>query len=308
MTIKNRRKAKAGNSRYGPRLARILSPMAVSEFLGKYFNRKPLFIRGRPGKFDFMFKADELMKHLDKVTEITAVFPRLWQARIEPADVREMVNAGATICARGLERGHAKLEAIARAVEQEIGYSGTVDFRAYLSPPGTGFDLHFDARVATTLQIAGQKRWWYADQPAVWFPEDNSPRPGHPRGGGPLPAKDAAFKTVLLRPGDLLCLPAGIWHAAKADERSSLALNMAFNYLDAGILDFLVFALRTRLQNDPEWRRPLVLGPDRKGKIVRLQEELTSRGAQMQDALAQLVEDAPSLLDAWNVWSRGPLD
>src|SRR5258705_11166415 len=120
MPIKNRR---TGNSRYGPRLARILSPMAVSEFLGKYFNRKPLFIRGRPGKFDFMFKADELMKHLDQVTEITAVFPLAAQAPIRPADIRVTVKCGGTVFCVGRGGGQSKPTAVSPADEPRMAKS-----------------------------------------------------------------------------------------------------------------------------------------------------------------------------------------
>jgi ribosomal protein L16 Arg81 hydroxylase len=39
-------------------------------------------------------------------------------------------------------------------------------------------------------------------------------------------ARDVAFHEVVLHPGDLLCLPAGTLHAAKAID-GSLALNLA---------------------------------------------------------------------------------
>jgi ribosomal protein L16 Arg81 hydroxylase len=287
----------------GPYLARVLTPLAVSEFLGSYFNRKPLFVRGTPKKFEFLFKESDFAKRIDQLTEIRAVFSGFWQAHIKPAEIKEMLNAGATICVTGIEKAHHKLAEVARSIKSEIGYSGEVDFRAYLSPPGAGFDLHFDARIATTLQIAGKKRWWYSDQPAISFPRDNSPREFKHESGGPAPPRVSGMKSVLLRPGDLLCLPAGVWHMAEADKSSSLALNMAFNYAKGSAFDFIVYALRQRLQDDLEWRKPLVLGPQRKGKSVEL-KEMRERLVHMREALSLLHDDVPSLLNMWNAWLR----
>ena len=237
-------------------IARILDPVRVDEFLSSYFERRPLIIRGRATKFNHIFTANDFKFGLDRVTEIRAVFAGLWQATIDPADIKEMINAGASICVTGLEQGQPKLREIANAIKRELNYSGTVSFRAYLSPPGTGFDLHFDARVATTLQIMGSKRWWFSKTPAELFPVANSPRNQRVLKREYSVPKLKQLKTVLLRPGDLLCIPAGTWHRARA-QTMSLALNLAFDHDRAGVFDVLVEALYEKLQHDPAWRRPL---------------------------------------------------
>src|SRR5829696_4585877 len=90
-------------------IARIIHPLPVSEFLSSYFERRPLVIRGQAKKFSHLFAADDFKFGLDRVTEIRAVFEGLWQATIDPADIKEMFNAGASICVTGLERAHPKL-------------------------------------------------------------------------------------------------------------------------------------------------------------------------------------------------------
>ena len=151
-------------------LQRILSPLSVDDFIERYFQRRPLRIKGTAGKFDFLFSASEFPLRLERVEEIKAVFPKNRQQRIQPADIKRSMQKGATICVNGMERAHPKLRQAARLIRSELSYAGVVDFRAYLSPPGRGFDMHFDARVATTLQIAGTKRWWFSSEPAVAFP------------------------------------------------------------------------------------------------------------------------------------------
>jgi ribosomal protein L16 Arg81 hydroxylase len=283
-------------------LHRILSPLPVSKFLTTYFNKKPLFIRGRPSKFGFLFKEEEFSKRLGEVKEIRAVFQNFRQAEIKPDAISDMLDAGATICITGMEKAHERLASVAKSIASEIGYSGVVDFRAYLSPPGAGFDLHYDARVATTLQIAGNKRWWYSETPAEPFPSDNSPHPNRLGAASRWPPpRHQSMKSILLRPGDLLCLPAGVWHKAEADADSSLALNMAFNYSYAGAFDFVAFALRRRLKSQPDWRRAFVAGAQNRDGSVDL-ADVREHLEKMRDAARLLGEDNLALLDAWKAW------
>ena len=138
-------------------LQKLLDPISVNMFLDNYFGKSPLLIRGKVGKFDFLLKPENFIYDLDKTVEIRCVFDGLRQATIHPKDIREMYEAGASICVTGIDRAHNSLSTAASRIEKEIDYAGRVDFRAYLSPPKTGFDIHYDARVATTLQLEGTK-------------------------------------------------------------------------------------------------------------------------------------------------------
>src|SRR5580693_1712345 len=134
-----------------PILQRLLRPVPIRRFAEHYFNREPLFIRGTKDKYGFLFKPDEVYARLRDVIDIHAIFPGYWKTTIAPAAISEMLGAGATICITGLERAHPKLARSATQVRRELGFFGEVSFRAYLSPPGGGVDIHYDARVATTL-------------------------------------------------------------------------------------------------------------------------------------------------------------
>jgi ribosomal protein L16 Arg81 hydroxylase len=280
-------------------LQRILDPLRVDQFVEKYFQRRPLRLSGRSGKFDFLFRESEFLSHLDRVKHIRAVFPRNRQARIQPTEIPDMMEAGATICVTGMERAYPKLMEAARRIRTELNYAGEISFRAYLSPPDSGFDLHFDARVATTLQIAGTKRWWYSNEPAVAFPTHNSGRepPGAPR--YKAPPRDT-LRSVILRPGDVLCLPAGVWHAAKG-KSMSLALNMAFDHKGGGVFDSIVSMLEQRVTDDPDWRQPLPVSTTRKRGALpeSIASVLRDRIAALQSELTELCTDDAKLARAW---------
>jgi ribosomal protein L16 Arg81 hydroxylase len=285
-------------------LQRILNPVSLDEFIEQWFQRRPLRVRGAQGKFDFLFAASDFPLRLDKVEEIKAVFPKNRQQRIDPVDIKLSMENGATICINGMERAHPKLRRAARLIRSELSYAGIVDFRAYLSPPGHGFDLHFDARVATTLQIAGTKRWWFSSEPAVRFPLENSSRSARSRAQYRIP-KLSTLQSVLLRPGDVLCLPAGVWHCAKA-KTMSLALNMAFDHYGAGVFDSIVSVLERRLMRDIRWREPLPVARRGNGRHIPVKSAsvLRERIDALQLELSKLREDEAALERAWRTAVR----
>ena len=265
-------------------MSRLLGSVPLEEFLDDYFGKRPLFIKGAPGKFDALMKPNKFIYGLEKATEIRCVFSELRQATIAPIDVREMYEAGATICVTGMDRVHPSLRAAAYRIKKEIGYGGRVDFRAYLSPPGSGFDFHYDARVATSLQLEGTKTWWYSTKPHSEFPTNNSTRTDMKairRVVSKLP-----LRKVTLRPGDLLCLPAGVWHRAKAGRGGSLALNLAFNHAGATVLDMIVEELRRRVSNRPSCRQPFLTGAKR--APAGLDSHVDHCVESLEDALATL--------------------
>jgi hypothetical protein len=115
--------------------------------------------------------------------------------------------------------------------------------------------MHFDKRVATTLQIAGKKRWKFSTTPAKAWPDHNGLfKDGRVEPVGPdngkLPA-EMEFREVELSPGDLLCLPAGAWHAARG-VGFSLALNIYF--APRNLFDRLAPLLQEFAASNENWR------------------------------------------------------
>jgi ribosomal protein L16 Arg81 hydroxylase len=272
-------------------LAALLDPLHVDAFLARYFGRRPLHVPGAPGKFDALLKPERFIHGLDRVAEIRCVFEGLRQATIGPLDIREMFEAGATICVTGMEQAHPALQRAARRIEQEIGFAGRVDFRAYLSPPGTGFGFHYDARTATSLQLQGTKTWWYSTLPETEFPTHNSNR-----GDTAATLRAVARHTlrrVTLKPGHLLCLPPGVWHRAEAGSGGSLALNLAFNHVGGTVGDVLAQYLREALGPVAAAQRPFWTGCADSDRTV-LNAQIAESIAGIKSAIARLEAVRPA--------------
>jgi ribosomal protein L16 Arg81 hydroxylase len=286
---------------HGNTLQRILHPLSIDAFVGKFFQRRSFRLPGPANKFDFLFRERDFPVGLDRTKEIRAVFTGNRQVRIRPIEIPQMYEAGATICITGMERAQPKLLRAATLIKSELNYAGSVSFRAYLSPPGSGFGLHYDARVVTTLQISGTKRWWYSREPAIPFPAYNSGKEpkGYPRW---LPPPPGALRKIVLRPGDVFCLPAGVWHCAEAQGSGmSLALNLAFDHNGHGTLDSIYYMLKDRLELDERWREPLPVAPGVRGRAIpkEVTSELRRRINALCTELAHLSEDDVELGRAW---------
>jgi hypothetical protein len=234
----------------GRELQELVSPISGEEFVNSYFARASLNTKGHPGKFDHIFSWGKLKQALlrgqkisDSRYNITASFtggedsgnPRA-MIKAENDKAIELLNAGATVCITNIHMADPFLARWAQAIRAQLNFTGTVGVNCYVSPDASGLPMHYDKRVATTLQIAGKKRWKFSTEPAKAWPNTNEAYQG---GGldkkdvGKLPG-DMEFREVELNPGDLLCLPAGTWHSARG-VGFSLALNLYFgprNFVD----------------------------------------------------------------------------
>ena len=275
----------------GNELQALLAPIAPETFVREYWGKKPLFVRGFKEKYAGFFDGEAFSRALSmpgpvpldflrasfdrKADDGTSAMPSVpgearstaFRANLDQAVA--LFDAGATLCVSQIETRITSLAPFVTAIKRQLGYPCRVSFNAYLSPPGSGYNWHFDSRIATTLQIEGTKKWRFSNAPAMPWPRAN----GSIRADGvaqyadatvtaqtwerlaPFDEKDAT--EVLLEPGDLLILPAGVWHEACGGTGGSLALNLAFTpvsytFIVSQILDAL-------LAPDPAWRSPAPL-------------------------------------------------
>ncbi|WP_436760452.1 JmjC domain-containing protein [Streptosporangium sp. V21-05] len=258
-------------------LASLVHPLDPDVFRTAYWQRRPLHVQGPAGRFRDLFTMADLREAVSRQRELGLLIRASGDhegdggaagahVAVEASDVAGHLGRGASICVEPIERAAPRIAELAARLKHELGHHGDASVKCYLSPHGYGFNTHFDAHVVTTLQLDGHKRWRLSRAPGVPFPLGNAF--AGPDGGvryiGRAPSSvrpwerpeisEETFAEVLLGPGDVLCLPAGTWHSAKAVGHS-LAVNIAF--APADILKLLTDAVRPRLEERETWRSGL---------------------------------------------------
>lgn len=245
--------------------------MSVDEFVAGYWNQRSIYIRGHADKFAGLFDADDFSRAIEAAERAPGAaqlgfrIDTAADRRVTAAAAAAELAAGNTLCVSAIDTGDARLAELAAELKSQLGFPGRASVHAYSSPDGTGYSfLHFDARIATTIQLVGRKRWRYAERATVRWPLRNgridargaiewqSPPTPWEREASFDPATELA--EVILEPGDVLCLPAGTVHAAEAAGGHSLSLNVNFNY--RGFFDVIGEHLMTQLASLPGWREP----------------------------------------------------
>jgi len=251
-------------------LQALLHPMSCEEFLRSYFSRASVFIEGTAGKFGDLFSWEKLDRALergqkieDKRYNIHASFARgddpgssRQMVEATHSEVRSLFDSGATVCITNIHMADPVLAKWAQTIRTQLNFSGTVGVNCYLSPEGVGLSTHYDKRVVTNIQIAGRKRWRYSTRAAKPWPDHNAvyqDGKAEPVGVdvGTRPP-DLEFREVEMKPGDLLSLPAGAWHSAKASGESSLAINLYFQ--PQNFLEQLLPLLQSFASSNGDWR------------------------------------------------------
>lgn len=250
-------------------LQSLVAPMDCDEFIDNYWNRRSVYIPGTPDKLANLFStpafhaaiaaAEGLPPGQREGFQITSAVVN----QIPAAAVAAEYEAGHTICASSIHVGDPALGAFAAELKAQLWFPGHVAVHAYLSPPRTGFSfLHFDARIATAVQLEGRKKWRFADRASVPWPVHN----GSIDDAGDIswqvpptaweqalrPERNLEWTDVILEPGDFICLPAGTLHQAEATDEPSLSLNINFSY--RGFLGFITELLGSRLSSSSSWR------------------------------------------------------
>lgn len=239
----------------GRNITSLFGRYTITQVIAEYFNKKPLFVPGAIDKPQELLDLEGFYAALPDTENVRAIFRSMHRASIAPNDARDMFEAGATICVTGIDLAVPAIRKLADAVKLELGYLGILSVNAYCSPQGSGLSEHYDPRIVTAIQLAGTKEWTYSLEPfelnplRVSYNDDTRAallRQHNARVG---------THTVTLSVGDILCLPAGTVHEARA-ESTSLSLNLAFDYAGKGMADIFTDWLRRELLNTREFREP----------------------------------------------------
>ena len=254
-------------------LEALLSPVSRDLFLKEYWEEKPLLIqRKAAGFYHGLFSAPEL----DQLISYSEMgFPMIRAVQKgkpeqslnfvrdsfspDPPLVNQIRAAyklyadGYTIIVNGMEWRSQPVRRLCRFLEAELNHP--VGVNAYATPKGSqGFSAHFDDHDVLILQIDGTKHW------EVYPPDCQLPLEEKSSGFKPA-AQDQLpnpYLTTALEAGDLLYLPRGWKHAARASESASLHLTVGFFVYRWA--DFIQQAVRDMSEKDIRFRRALPPG------------------------------------------------
>ncbi len=309
----------------GRELQELISPTLSDEFANRYFSRLPFGMRGASEKFKPIFGWEALNQALaagrkttDKRYEIKACFsqgeksgsPRRMFVAYH-GQLAELLQAGATVCITNIHLVDPSLARWSSAIRDQLNFTGYTGVNCYISPDGSGFATHYDARVATTLQVAGKKRWRYSTEPAKAWPtrnvmyrqEELQANKADLDDIGKLPP-DMEFHEVELGPGDLLCLPAGTWHSACAVGHS-LALNLYFQ--PRNFLSQLIPVLQGLAGSNSHWiSGPPVTVEKAHGSIPKqVSAYMQERLDEFRNMALETIDDRCAVTESWLNSLRG---
>jgi hypothetical protein len=136
------------------------------------------------------------------------------------------------------------------------------DLGLFVSAPGQGLVCHFDAYDVFVVQLHGTKRWRVGRSPAVESPVDLQYAPGTPpnefhaavMGSGLFETDPTELDEVDLKPGSVLFLPRGTWHATAASSAVSVSASIFLNVPSIG--ELLLRQLHRVIAQDTRLRAP----------------------------------------------------
>lgn len=181
---------------------------------------------------------------------------------VQPGEARQWYDRKAALEFDFLDTYIPQLSDAAQALAREISLpDGTIGKSiAYASATGAGLAAHFDAYANFVIQVSGSKVWRLAPNTAFTAPVEHYSMSEYPLvpaslrryQTGDLPTDyRSASVAVELRPGSVLFVPRGWWHATEASGES-VSVNLTFSV--PTWLDLIVGQLRDSLAVSPQWR------------------------------------------------------
>lgn len=180
--------------------------------------------------------------------------------QIDPDKVRRLYADGASIVLQALHRTWPPVVELGQQLATDLGHPTQVN--AYLTPAqNQGFAAHYDVHDVFVLQVHGTKHW-RSHPPVLALPHRDEPWNDRAEEVGAAAAATPLLE-VQLRPGDVLYLPRGYVHAARACGVASLHLTIGIHpWTGRHLADALLAAAAEVLRDSPVVRAALPIGGD----------------------------------------------
>jgi len=283
-------------------LDKILAPCSTQEFLSRYFGKTMLYVKGRPGRFDWLFswqKLNEILKHhrLVSTRQLKLIknrtpcpgesYTRMGIDGATPelavAEFHQALREGATLIIDKIDEFHDPIAELADSLSRRLhSCVGTNMYASWRSE--SAFDEHFDDHDTLIVQIAGRKRWKIYG-PTVNYPllemRRNMTEPET------LPLWDEC-----LHAGDILYLPRGWWHCVIPVDEPTL-------HLTIGMVNPTGVSL-------VRWLEKRVMGIEHMRKdipIIECPEERGEYSARIRETICGLMESEQLLEEFFRFWN-----
>ena len=264
-------------------LARLIGPTTPEDFGASTWGRRPLLTtvedRGGDtlGEVFSLTAVDELIADrglrtpfLRVAKDGTTLPDRAFTAgggvgagvadQVSEDRLLQLFADGATIVLQGLHRTWPQVRDLGQSLAADLGHP--VQANAYLTPAqNQGFASHYDVHDVFVLQVHGEKRWM-VHEPVHRAPLRDEPWTDH-REAVQQRSAEEPFLEATLCPGDVLYLPRGWIHSARALGGVSAHLTFGVHvwtrhHLAEGLLDRAAAGLRAT----HELRASLAIGLD----------------------------------------------
>jgi 50S ribosomal protein L16 3-hydroxylase len=248
--------------------ATLIAPLSVPEFIRRYWQKKPMLIRGNPERLQGLaaafsgFDIEDLVKRGDlESSSVMGLRDGTPAPTLDVPTALAILDMGHQIYLRGgtIPEANDFPVRFARTLGK-LRYNARGDF--YLSKSKGGAQWHFDHNDNFTIQLRGKKKWWYSKHdPAVAPPGTSFDRPfahlpEETRHHVPHTVQESR-SSVTLKPGDVFYIPRGHWH--RTDSSHSVSYNI--NLHATSWSEVVGNALARLLGHDEEWRQTAMAEP-----------------------------------------------
>jgi ribosomal protein L16 Arg81 hydroxylase len=247
-------------------LAHLIAPVPLEEFFANYFEQKSLVVhRDQPAYFEDLLTLNDLDRvlttlHLSAeqldIVNTTAGTTIKKSDYIKPNGIADPVRVaglfanGGTIIFQQLNHNLTKLAEF--CADLEVVFTQKSQMNVYLTPPGSqGFKSHYDGHDVFVVQIEGSKTWNLYSTP-LKFPLEGRSFDSSTDNPGSI---TCSFE---LRKGDVLYIPRGLVHDARATKETSVHITVGVHCYTWA--DLMTDALSRMCLDDPAFRRSLPPG------------------------------------------------
>lgn len=276
-------------------LSALFGPIAAPEFLDAHWDRMWRVAHGPLARLRFLRDQPQLLDRELLCRSHTGTISGYWfdedgalrELNVEHSQAKVLSDAGFCLMMMQLERWADPVMGFVRSLARELGLpDGHVRTSMFVAPEAGVSRKHFDSLHVFSIQLVGEKTWELARNTEI-----PSPTEGHTPPGGLQPdllpittvkpplEMPADTVKVLLKPGSVVFVPRGDWHATYAHSRS---ISLSIGFEPPPWVDVVLGALRTELLHDATWRESSWTGrgpgPRRDAALARLAALLPTVG------------------------------